>query len=100
MRFTDGIWLMQPNVTPTYVSSITDFHQDGSNVTLFTSPQHLSPAEARRNLGGAMLTIELSAPMEDVIGLRTVHWKGTTKKTPDFTLYTDPADASFTEQPD
>ncbi len=100
MRFTDGNWLMRSDVTPTYMASVSTYSRDGDTVTLYTTPRLLPPDARRRELGGSMLTVELSAPMNDVIGVTITHWKGSAKKGPDFVLSSENADVSFEELED
>ena len=77
MRFYNGNWLMEPNITPTYAAEVTDVRVEDARTTVYTYP---APGAGRRALGGAMLTLELTTPMENVIGVRITHFKGKAHK--------------------
>ncbi|MFL6121497.1 alpha-xylosidase [Actinophytocola sp.] len=85
MKFTDGHWMMRAGVTPTYAVEVLDVATtaDGMRVLAPTYPVH-----SRRDLqSGAVLTIDVTAPLPDVIGVRVTHHAGTATTSPQFELF-------------
>jgi len=85
MKFTDGHWVMRAGVTPTYAVEVLDVATttDGMRNLAPTYPVH-----SRRDLqSGAVLTLDVTAPLPDVVGVRITHHAGTAKKTPQFELF-------------
>ncbi len=87
MRFFNGNWLMEPNISPTYAAEVTDVRVEEARAVVCTYPV---PGAGRRALGGPMLTLELTAPMENVIGVRITHFKGKAHKGPDYAIGSEP----------
>lgn len=87
MKFTDGHWMMRDGVVPTYAVEVLDVSTtaEGMRVLAPTYPVH-----SRRDLqSGAVLTLDVTAPLPDVVGVRITHHAGTAKKTPQFELFTN-----------
>jgi alpha-D-xyloside xylohydrolase len=85
MKFTDGHWMMREGVTPTYPVEVLDVATTADGLRVL-APSY--PVNSRRDLqSGAVLTIDLTAPMPDVVGVRLTHLAGTTKKSPAFELF-------------
>ncbi|MFI7674639.1 alpha-xylosidase [Actinophytocola sp. NPDC049390] len=85
MKFTDGHWLMREGVTPAYPVEVLDVAEtpDGLRILAPTYPVH-----SRRDLqSGAVLTIDLSSPMPDVVGVRVTHHAGGAGTSPRFELF-------------
>jgi alpha-D-xyloside xylohydrolase len=85
MKFTDGHWMMRPGVTPAYPVEVLDVAEtpEGLRILAPTYPVH-----SRRDLqSGAVLTVDLTSPMPDVIGVRVTHHAGSATKSPRFELF-------------
>lgn len=86
MRFYNGNWLMEPNIVPSYAVEVTDVIVQPERTVVYTAAR-ANPS--RGDLDGARLTLELTAPAENVIGVRITHFKGSSAKTPAITLHTE-----------
>ena len=85
MKFTDGHWLMRPGVTPAYPVEVLDVAETPEGLRVL-APTY--PVQSRRDLqSGAVLTVDLTSPMPDVVGVRVTHHAGSAKKTPRFELF-------------
>lgn len=84
MKFSNGCWLMKEGMecfSPAEVYFANISEQEVS----ICAP--VNPIFNRGcTLGGANLTIKISAPMEEVIRVQTFHYMGVQKKTPAFEL--------------
>ncbi|HUJ43092.1 MAG TPA: alpha-xylosidase [Opitutaceae bacterium] len=80
MKFSDGEWLMQPGVTGFYPAEAHDVTEDNGTLLIHAPTR---PIRHRGDtLGGPLLTIRLSSPMEDVIQVRIEHYAGATDHHP------------------
>ena len=82
MKFTDGNWLHLKGVTPNYASEVYDWSHDANSLTMIV-PCHAINHRGD-TLGGANLTITLTSPRPDVIGIKLVHHAGVNAKQPSF----------------
>ena len=74
MKFSDGEWLMQPGVTAYYAAEAYDVTQVGETLVIDAPSK---PIKHRGDtLGGPLLTVRLSSPMEGVIRVRLDHFTG------------------------
>ncbi|MFC4855047.1 alpha-xylosidase [Actinophytocola glycyrrhizae] len=85
MKFTDGHWLMRTGVTPAYPVEVLDVADTPEGLRI------LAPTYAVRNRrdlqSGAVLTVDLTSPMPDVVGVRVTHHAGGATKSPRFELF-------------
>ena len=84
MKFSNGCWLQKEGIacmTPAevYFSKITE------NEVSICAPTH-KITHRGDTLGGANLTIKISAPMKEVLRVQTFHYMGVQKKAPEFDL--------------
>jgi alpha-D-xyloside xylohydrolase len=85
MKFTDGHWMMRDGVTPTYPVEVLDVATTAEGLRIL-APSY--PVRSRRDLqSGAVLTIDVTAPLPDVVGVRVTHHAGTNPKSPRFELF-------------
>ncbi|MBE5760621.1 MAG: alpha-xylosidase [Clostridiales bacterium] len=95
MKFTDGFWKLKPGVSMIPVMEVKDKFFDGKTLTVFCSDVlHAGRAQA---VDRPMITIEFSAPREDVIGVKLIHHDGSTKKLPAFDIFEDENAPEFFE---
>ncbi len=74
MKFTDGFWQLRPGVTPVYAQEAYDVVAGDGEVTI-TAPGKV--IERRGDtLNRPTLTVTLSSPLPNVIGVRVEHWQG------------------------
>lgn len=87
MKFTDGHWRMRAGVRPAYPVQVLDVEPGPGTLTVF-APSY--PVHSRVDLQrGPVFTVELSAPMPDVIGVCVTHFAGERTKSPRFEVYTN-----------
>ena len=74
MKFTDGFWLRRPGVDAHYAAEAYDLAAEGDTLTV-----HAPTTVIRHRgdtLGGPMLTVTLSSPLEGVVRVRVEHFQG------------------------
>lgn len=73
MKFIDGAWLMKPGVQAFYTNEVRNYEITDKKVTLY------APFQAIRHRGdtltGPLFTIEITSPAEEIIKLKTYHYK-------------------------
>jgi alpha-D-xyloside xylohydrolase len=85
MKFTDGHWMMREGVTPAYPVEVLDAAATADGLRVL-APTY--PVRHRQDLqSGAVLTVDLTAPMPGVVGVRLTHHAGAARKTPRFELF-------------
>jgi alpha-D-xyloside xylohydrolase len=85
MKFTDGHWMMREGVTPAYAVEVLDVAATAEGLRLL-APTY--PVRHRQDLqSGAVLTLDLTAPMPGVIGVRLTHHAGAAARSPRFELF-------------
>ncbi|GAB3443372.1 alpha-xylosidase [Actinophytocola sediminis] len=98
MKFTDGHWMMRPGVTAAYPVEVLDAAPTADGLRIL-APTY--PVRTRQDLqSGAVLTIDLSSPMPDVIGVRITHHAGSATTAPRFELFGDGQPAGTVEVTD
>src|SRR4051812_3847669 len=89
LKFTDGNWLLRPGVTAHWAAEAYEVSQSGNSL------QMLAPTQVIRHRGdtlqGPALTVRLSSPMPDVIGVRISHFEGGVDRGPNFELAFHPS---------
>ncbi|KAF8607761.1 alpha-glucosidase [Ceratobasidium sp. AG-I] len=89
MKFTDGLWLLREGVKPAFGMSVVkeDAKDDALNLHVATRPiRHRGDT-----LGGPLLDIQITSPLEGVIGVNIGHFAGKKKLGPNFELFPDGA---------
>ncbi|MCX7711437.1 MAG: alpha-xylosidase, partial [Clostridia bacterium] len=84
MKFTDGYWQVREGLNIYNPMDIRDIRIDGSSVKVYaacTTVRHRGDT-----LGGPMITVEYSAPMENIIRVKMIHFQGKKKIGPEFQL--------------
>ncbi|QWT25077.1 alpha-xylosidase [Subtercola sp. PAMC28395] len=75
MKFTDGFWQTRPGVTPLYAQEAFDIVA-GENSLVVTAPTKVI-ATRGDTLNRPLLTVTLSSPLPDVVGVKIEHFQGT-----------------------
>ena len=84
MKFSNGCWL-QKEGTACFAPAEVYFSKIEENKVTITAPtSHIN--HRGDTLGGVNLTIEISAPMPEVLRIQTSHYRGVVKKAPSFDL--------------
>ena len=87
MKFTDGFWLIKKDITADYVRDIDCVEEDEKGVHVYAPYKKIEGRGDTLNIGQMSLTV--TAPMPDVLGIRMVNHIGSVKAEPAFTLYGD-----------
>lgn len=74
MRFGNGAWAMQPDVTPTYLARV-DAVEVGSDAVVF-HVSNVPHKERWATLEGHMFTLRVTSPAESVLRVQVTHYKG------------------------
>jgi alpha-D-xyloside xylohydrolase len=95
MKFTDGYWMMQPDVRGSYAAEVRDVTVSDRSVTLLAATQ---PIRHRGDtLRGPVITIAAEAPMPDVVAVRVTHFAGGVDCPPWFQVTETDHDVSVTQ---
>ncbi|QRV72671.1 glycoside hydrolase family 31 protein [Ceratobasidium sp. AG-Ba] len=89
MKFTDGLWLLRDGVKPYFGLSVVkeETKDDTLNIHVSTRPiRHRGDT-----LGGPLLDVEITSPLEGIIGVNITHFAGRKKQGPNFELFPDGA---------
>ena len=84
MKFSNGHWLLKKGCDCFSPAEVYFSKIEENKVTILAPTHHIS--HRGDTLGGANLTIEITAPMKEVIGIKTYHYKGVVAKGPEFEL--------------
>ncbi|MBN2627211.1 MAG: alpha-xylosidase [Spirochaetales bacterium] len=95
MKFTNGNWLLQEGVTGSFPAEVYRYTIKEDRLSLL-APTH--PISHRgMTLFGAVLNVELSSPLKDVIRVRITHHRGKEAKGPAFELTEAEPEIRFSE---
>lgn len=72
MKFTDGYWLDRPQYEIQSPKEVFDYDQTDDQLTLYAPFKYINERGDELNLG--MSTIELTSPIEGVIGVKLIHF--------------------------
>ncbi|KAB8130986.1 alpha-xylosidase [Gracilibacillus oryzae] len=82
MKFTDGNWMVREGFRIHFPRIIHEVVEADGSVTLYAPCKFIN--HRGDTLDGPLLTIKISAPLEDVIRIQTWHFKGGKAKYPNF----------------
>ncbi|NLX42096.1 MAG: alpha-xylosidase, partial [Chloroflexi bacterium] len=82
MKFSDGFWLMRPDVTAYYPQHVHDAEVQGESLLLYGPFQRVEGRRGTTDVG--LLTVRLSSPMENVIHVEAWHHQGALDPGPHF----------------
>jgi len=84
MKYLDGGWLIREGFEVDYPAHVYASKKEEDRLTLYAPFQYIGDKGA--TLDGGMMTVELTSPHEDVIGVKLYHHKGAVNHGPDFEL--------------
>lgn len=84
MKFTDGYWNLRKGVSALYPVQVGDVEASRDSLTVYAPTKRI--ATRGDTLNGALLALEFSSPMADVIRVRLTHHSGGKRKFPNFEL--------------
>ncbi|GAA0353752.1 alpha-xylosidase [Alkalibacterium iburiense] len=85
MKFLDGGWLVKEGYEIDYPVHVYATRETDNELTLFAPFRYIGDKGA--TLDGGMMTVELSSPHENVIGVKLYHHKGQINHGPNFELH-------------
>ncbi|MCU1477577.1 MAG: alpha-xylosidase [Subtercola sp.] len=74
MKFTDGFWQLRPGVTPLYAAEAYDL-EARENSLVVSAPTKVIKTRGD-TLNRAVLTVTLSAPLPNIVGVKVEHFQG------------------------
>ncbi len=85
MKFTNGYWRMRENIASFFAVEYADaeFYED--YLIVYATTKNIT--DRGDTLNTALLTIKIESPMENIIKVSSVHFKGIIEKKPFFELY-------------
>lgn len=99
MKFTNGYWRIREEIEPAYAVEYYDSEVNGTELTVFAATKHMEDRGDTMNL--PLLTLTISSPMENVIKMKAVHFKGALYKGPHYEVAQQKGDfVSITETED
>ncbi len=88
MKFSNGYWLMKEGVTPHYAKDLFEYTPTADGLRAVVAS---TPMRARGDtLNSTVITINVTAPMPDVIGVEIRHFYGDVPGHRPLELYTEP----------
>ncbi len=94
MKFTDGYYYYRTLTDPADVVQIREATYDGSSLRLFA----VNYEKDERSMGGPAIELTVTTPAPDIIRVEAVHFKGSGKKIPAFSLNTTPCELLYLEE--
>ncbi|WP_163538637.1 alpha-xylosidase [Gracilibacillus sp. YIM 98692] len=82
MKFTNGNWLVREGYQIHFPKLIHEVAEDNDSITLYAPCKYLN--HRGDTLDGPLLTMKLSAPLENVVRVQTWHFKGKKERYPNF----------------
>ncbi len=89
MKFNDGYWSLRKGVTAVYPVQVWDVETGPDSLTVYAPTNRV--VQRGDTLNHAMLKLELSSPMADVIRVRITHHLGGKPASPEFALIGQPS---------
>ncbi len=97
MKFSNGCWLLKEGYEIFNPKEVYFTKEENNKLILLLPTNHIR--HRGDTLGGVNITVEITAPMTDVIRVKAFHYAGVQKKSPEFQLNTNnlPLDYDNTE---
>jgi alpha-D-xyloside xylohydrolase len=88
MKFSNGYWRMRPGVKVWHPVEAYDVCESLDELTIYAPTRKIE--HRGHTLGGPLVTIRLSSPLPDVVGVRLTHFEGEVPPKPEFSLVAAP----------
>lgn len=95
MKFTDGYWRKRDGLTVLHPAHHLDSAPGPESLTVYAATRRIQ--DRGDTLDAPLITVTLTAPMNDVIRVTVEHFQGVTHRGPDFALEESTADISVSE---
>jgi len=94
MKFTDGYWQMRAGMTPHYAAQAYEVEVEKDSLIVYAPTKKLQGRGDTLNL--ALLTIQFSSPMENIMRVKIIHHKGALVRKPEFEIHEQTKQVSIT----
>ena len=84
MKFTNGYWRIREEIIPAYVAEFEEAQVGNNTLTIYGVTRAIT--DRGDTINAPLLTVTLSSPMENVIKVSAVHFKGKGDKGPYFEI--------------
>ena len=98
MKFTNGYWQMKKEIEAAFAVEYYAHEVRGRDLVLYAATRHIP--ERGATLNSLLLTITLSSPMPDVIGVSIVHFDGGIMKQPYYEKFVREGPVAIEEEAD
>ena len=82
MKFTNGYWRIREEIDPVYAVECYEWERNCDQLTVYAATKHMG--DRGDTLNQPLLTVTFSSPMENVIKVSAVHFKGAAYKGPHY----------------
>lgn len=86
MKYSDGGWLIKEGFEVKYAQHVYDIRTGADKLIMYLPYAYIANKGA--TLDGGLMTMELTTPHEDVVGVKLYNYKGIQKKAPNFEIVT------------
>lgn len=93
MKYLNGGWLIKEGFEVDYPAHVYASKKEKDKLTLYAPFRYIGDKGA--TLDGGMMTVELTSPHKDVIGVKLYHHKGAVNRGPDFEINEQPSTVSI-----
>jgi len=80
MKFTNGLWLMRKEIDPSFAVQYADHRVNGNELIVYAATSRVT--NRSQGVGGSVITVRFTSPMEDVIRVAVSHYEGAVEKGP------------------
>lgn len=80
MKFTNGLWLMRKEIAPIFAVQYEGHRMAGDELIVYAATARVT--ERAQTVGGGLMTVRFTSPMEDVIRVSVSHFEGTQETGP------------------
>ena len=84
MKFNHGYWMMKPGLSANCAVEVAEYRKTDTGVEFLAATKNVRHRED--SLNSPLLTVSCFTPMQNVIGVRIVHHKGSQKRGPGFRI--------------
>lgn len=95
MKYSNGGWLFKDGYEVSFPAHVYTTRSTEETLILYAPFKYTS--HKGMSLDGGMMTIEVTAPRPNIIGVKAYHHKGAINHGPDFELYKDLVEAEISE---
>jgi len=82
VKFTNGYWRIREEIDPVYAVECYEWERNCDQLTVYAATKHMG--DRGDTLNQPLLTVTFSSPMENVIKVSAVHFKGAAYKGPHY----------------